>query len=176
MDYYFSPCLTNMYQHRYVDFLLEHYTELNLRYPFQEGFSYIVSPLLMQGVAILCFDDEEETAGAFSYIYGTGEHEYTDRHIVQIQVVFIVERHRRTGLFAKALQYLLQYIESDELEEQVTELRFWTESNNYNRRLFEKFAERYAVAESECGQLDGYKMLTSELRTYLDRLQKRAMD
>ncbi|SDE93217.1 hypothetical protein SAMN04488542_103256 [Fontibacillus panacisegetis] len=175
MDYYFSPCITNMYQHRYVDFLLEHYTELKLTYPFQEAFSYIVSPLLMEGVSILCFDNEEETAGAFSYIYGTGEHDYTDRHIVQIQVAFIVERHRRTGLFAKALQYLLEHIEADESKEQVTELRFWTACNDYNRRLFEKFAERYAMAENECGQMDGYRVLISELRTYLDRLQTRAL-
>lgn len=175
MDYYFSPCLTNMYQHRYVDFLLEHYTELKLTYPFQEAFGYIVSPLLMEGASILCFDNEEETAGAFSYIYGTGEHDYTDRHIVQIQVAFIVERHRQTGLFAKALRYLLQHIETDESNEQVTELRFWTACNDNNRRLFEKFSERYALAENECGQLDGYRMFPSGLRIYLDRLQTRAL-
>ncbi|MNM92574.1 hypothetical protein D3C81_1049120 [compost metagenome] len=175
MDYYFSPCLTNVYQHQYIDFVMEHYIDLNLPYPFEESFGYIVSPLLMDGVSILCFDDEDEIAGAFSYIYGTGEHEYTDRHIIQVQVAFIVEQHRRTGLFAKSLQYLLQHLEAESSTEQVTELRFWTACNDYSRRLFEKFAERYATAESERGQLDGYRMLVSELRTYVDRLQTKAL-
>lgn len=169
MGYYFSVCSTHMYQFNYIDFVLEHYRELNLPYAFPAALSYIASPLLMESEPILGFDDEDQVVGALGYIHGTGENNYADRHIVQLQAAYIVERHRRTGLFVQGLQFLLQHLALQ--EEKVEELRFWTENTPSNRRLYTKFAKRFASADNDSGSLDAYRVSTSELQAYLAKFR-----
>ncbi|MBT2284222.1 hypothetical protein J7E78_11810 [Paenibacillus polymyxa] len=168
MSRYFSICSTYMYQHRYMDFLLAHYKKLNMPYNFPVTLSYISSPLLMGGGAILCFDDQDEIAGALGYIHGTGEHDYEDRHVIQLQIAFIKEEYRGSRLMVEALQFLLQHIDEQEEIESVQEMRFWAVKDRINQRLFSKFAKRIGSTESEYGgSIDAYAIYLSELRAYL---------
>ncbi|WP_010277765.1 hypothetical protein [Paenibacillus senegalensis] len=172
MNYYFSVCSTYMYHNTYMDFILEHYTDLGLPYPFPEALSYIASPMLMGKEAILAFDEDDQLAGAFGYIHGTGERDYEDEQIIQIQSVYITKAHRRTGLFVQGLQFLLEHLAVQETA--VEELRFWAPDRQDYRKLFSKFATR--IVDNSAGSLsriDEYRVSLDELKTYLDRFKKR---
>lgn len=168
MKYYFSDCITFMYQHRYMDFLLAHYSELNLPYSFSTTLSYICSPLFMTGSAILCFDEEDEPAGAFGFIHGTGERNYEDQHVVQLQVAFIVKKYRGSRVFMEGLRFLVQHLDEhvDEVVP-VQEIRFWAPHEVRMHRLFSKFAEQVSSKTLEAGTLNAYVVRLAELRAYL---------
>lgn len=164
MNYYFAVCSTERYHQKYLEFLLEHYTQLNLPYSFPVSLSFIGSPVLLERQSFLCFNEEYEVIGALGYIHGTGENQYQDDHIVQIQTVFFVEEHRKTDMFIKGLQYLTQYIA--QLNREVTELRFWTPTDDYLRRLFVKIAERTNSLNTSFGPIDEYRALFPAWHTY----------
>ncbi|USG63292.1 hypothetical protein NDK47_13945 [Brevibacillus ruminantium] len=155
MSYYFALCSSEMYQQKYLEFLLEHYHELHLPYAFPETFSYLASPVLMGKGCFLCFNDEYEVIGAFGFIFGTGEHEYTDTDIVQIQAVFILKHYRKSYLFLHSLQFFIQYLAQQRGE--VREIRFWSPADEPLRRLFDKLAQRVASVQMEFGTLDEYR-------------------
>lgn len=164
MSYYFQICATERYQELYISFLLEHYSELNLPYSFPVTLSYIASPVLMTEEAILCFDDNDEVAGALGYIYGTGEQQYQDKHIVQLQTIFLIDKHRGTRLFLEGLQYLTQYLA--QLDREISELRFWAPAQDGLRQLFGKLAERTASSDTSFGMLDEYRTPFTRLQQY----------
>lgn len=171
MNYYFSVCSTYMYHSTYMDFMLEHYTDLGLPYPFLEALGYIASPLLMGKEAILAFDEDDQLAGAFGYIHGTGERDYEDEQIIQIQSVYIKETHRCTGLFAQGLQFLLEHLALQ--EPAVEELRFWTPGSADHHKLFSKFATLIVNKSSGASsRIEEYRVSLEELKTYLDRFKK----
>jgi len=160
MSYYFSICSSEMYQQKYMELLLEHYEQLRLPYPFPVALSYIASPVLMRYESFLCFNEEGEVIGAFGCIFGTGEKEYEDTDIVQIQVVCFAEPYRGTLLFAKALSFFTEYLE--QLDHEVTELRFWAPADDDLKKLFAKISRRTATANTEQGALDEYRCTYSE--------------
>ena len=164
MGYYFQLCASELYQEKYITFLLEHYKELHLPYPFPVSFSFMASPFFMNGKVILCFDPDYEIVGALSYIHGTGDNNYEDTDVVQIQTVFLVDEHRKTRLFLKGLQFLTQYIA--QLEQKVTEFRFWTPVRDDLRKLCDKIAERTATRETDFGMVDEYHAQFSTWHTY----------
>ncbi|MCP1132497.1 hypothetical protein NKT34_04290 [Paenibacillus polysaccharolyticus] len=173
MKYYFSDCKTLMYQHRYMDFLLAHYSELNMPYSFSTTLGYISSPLFMTGSTILCFDDEDETAGAFGFIHGTGEHNYEDQHVIQLQVAFVVSQHRGSRIFIEGLRFLVQHL--DEYADEVVpveEIRFWALHEVSMHRLFSKFAARMSSTTVEAGMLNAYAVKLVELRAYLASFER----
>jgi len=168
MGYYFERSLSEMYQEKYTDLLLRHYKELNLPYPFPIAFSYLASPILMEGEAILCFNDEEdEPAGAIGIIYGTGEHQYKDTHVAQIQAFFIVERHRQTHLFQEGLRHIVSLLA--DRRDPVSEIRFWIPAQDQLRKLCGKFAERTTSSETEYGMIDEYRTALTRLTAYFER-------
>ncbi|MCU6708686.1 hypothetical protein M6D81_08140 [Paenibacillus sp. J5C_2022] len=169
MDYYLAECATEMYMRNYMEFLLENYTELKLPYSFPVAFSYLASPVLLSRESFLCFNEEDEVIGAFGYIHGTGEHDYEDVHVIQLQVAYIKEGHRRTRLFLEGLRYLSEYLA--ERDEGVREIRFWTGEDAYSERLFSKFARQTARVESERGILYGYNVAVPDLQDYIARFQ-----
>ncbi|MDQ0171249.1 hypothetical protein [Paenibacillus tundrae] len=172
MSGYFSVCSTYMYQHRYMDFLLANYKELNMPYPFPVTLSYISSPLLIHGGAILYFDDEDEPAGALGYIYGTGENDYEDRHVIQIQVAFLTEQNRGSRLFLEGLCFLIQHLAEQADAELPQEIHFWTAKDVRKHRLFSKFAKQSENVEGEYGGMSGYKVSLAHLRTYITSLSR----
>ncbi|MDF2835053.1 MAG: hypothetical protein K0Q63_693, partial [Paenibacillus sp.] len=157
-----------MYQRKYMDFLLEHYESLNMPYPFPISFNFIASPLLMEKSAvILCLDDDGEAVGAFSYIRGTGESNYENHDVLQVQVAYLVEALRGTVAFLHGLQFLSDYLEEEAGE--VTELVFWSSPDAYLARLFGKFAERTSVQGTAAGDLFAYRATPGQLKAYLAR-------
>ncbi|MFD0960249.1 hypothetical protein [Paenibacillus chungangensis] len=169
MGYYMAECATEMYMRNYMEFLLENYTELKLPYSFPVAFSYLASPVLLSRESFLCFDEEDEVVGAFGYIHGTGERNYENVHVIQLQVAYIKEGHRCTRLFLEGLRYLSEFLA--ERDEGVREIRFWAGVDAYSERLFSKFARQTARIESERGILCGYVVTVPELRDYLARFQ-----
>jgi len=170
MSYYFSICSTYMYQHRYIDFLMENYSELKLPYDFPVTLGYLASPLLMEGGAFLCFDEQDELVGALGYIRGTGEKDYNDQHVIQIQVAYIVEKHRGTRLFKEGMAFLVQHMEEDSALkglQPVEELRFWTSDLAHQGKLFTKFAEHIASTGRGQGLTHAYSASMKYLKAYL---------
>lgn len=163
----FAVCATEMYQRKYIDFLLIHYEGLRLPFPFPVAFGFIASPILMENEGFLCLDDEGEAVGAFSYIHGTGEGNYEDRHIVQLQVAYLAETHRCTTLFLQGLHTLVEHL--NELGEEVSELVFWTGTDDYTTRLFGKFAKRTSIGES----VIEYRVALDKLNGYLAKFKRK---
>ncbi|XOK60697.1 hypothetical protein ACJ7K1_29990 [Paenibacillus elgii] len=164
MSYYFSICASEKYQEKYIEFMLMNYQKLNLPYSFPLTLSFLASPILMKEEAILCFNDEDELVGALGYIYGTGENDYQDTHIVQIQAVFLLDEYRRTRLFLRGLQYLTQFIAQS--NRPVTELRFWTPAQDDLRKLCGKLAERTDVRDTAFGTMEEYRAPFSDWHAY----------
>jgi hypothetical protein len=156
MSYYFTVCSTAMYQDIYIDFLLRHYEKLNLPYSFQVSLSYIASPIFMDKDCILLWDSKDEPVGALGFIYGTGEQDYKDKHIVQIQTFFLKEDFRSGRLFLQASQFFSQYLA--QLNHAVTELRFWVPVQPSLQRLCAKIAKRTSVQETDCGLIEEYRI------------------
>jgi len=92
MSYYFNICSTAKYQEAYITFLLQRFEQLNLPYSFPVSLSYLSSPQFKEKESILIRDSEDEIIGAIGYIHGTGDQNYQDEHIVQIQTFYIEER------------------------------------------------------------------------------------
>jgi len=172
MSTYISVCSTEMYQQTYLSFLLEHYEQLCLPYSFPVSLSFLASPLLMDREAFLCFNDDDEVIGSFSYIYGTGENQYEDKHVIQVQVVFFREEYRVTRLFLQAIQFLIEHI--TDLEEDVRELRFWAPEDEKLRRLFSKISEKTASVDTVFGPIDEYRTTFSDLQAYAAKFRHEA--
>ena len=173
MSYYFARCSTVMHEQKYVEFLLEHYQDLNLPYSFPISLSFIASPLLMEdekGECFLCFSDQHEVIGALGYIYGTGENQYQDTHLIQIQIVYFREEYRKTTLFLHTLQFLIQYIA--QLDREVKEFRFWTPANDDLQRLFTKIADKINSLETAFGPLDEYHASFSHWYAYANKFRQ----
>lgn len=163
----FYICASEMYQRKYMDFLLKNYEDLRLPYSFPVAFRFIASPVLLLHECFLCVDEDGEAVGAFSYIHGTGEGNYEDRHIVQLQVAYLISPKRRTALFLLGMHTLAEHL--NDLNEEVTELVFWTGTDAYAGRLFSKFAERTSIGES----VVEYRVSLNRLNTYLSKFKRR---
>ncbi|MFT9849466.1 hypothetical protein [Aneurinibacillus sp. REN35] len=172
MSYYFSICSSAMYQQKYLEFLLEHYNQLHLPYSFPVALSFIASPILMERESFLCFNEEHEVIGAFGYIYGTGENDYEDTHIIQMQIVFLQEEYHGTTVFLKGLQFLTQYLA--QLDQEVTEFHFWAPADAYLRQLFTKIAQKVSSSETAFGTIDEYHASFSAWRTYAAKFRHEA--
>lgn len=164
MSYTFQVCNTESYQDKYLIFLQEHYKELNLPYPFPISLSFLASSDLMKQEAFLCINEVDEIVGVFSYICGTEENRYEDKHVAQIQVVFFVEIYRRSRLLLESLQFMIQYIA--QLPETITEFRFWMPVHLHTQRLLAKFTERTNTWETEYGAIEEYHAGFEEWQAY----------
>jgi len=169
MNGYFAVCLTEFYQHQYMKFLLENYKQLALPYPFPVALSFLASPVMLgadNGLTILCFNDDDEVVGAIGALHGTGEHQYEDTHILQIQTVLLLEHYRKTRLLLRSFQFLLQYLEQS--NKQVAEIRFWVPGNAEYKRLLLKVAELTQTA----GSLDEYRASLSAWQSYATKFRQ----
>lgn len=165
MNGYFTVCCTERSQHYYIDFLLSRYEDLNLKYSFSSVLGYLSSPLLMAGTAVLCYDEKDTICGAFSYIHGTGENNYQDRHIIQIQAAYLDKAYRHSRWFVEGLRFLTEHLHDQ--EEEVTDIQFWAPGDDRSRRLFSKFAIPLTAAGSPNRDMEGYQTTVEELRDYL---------
>lgn len=164
MSYDFSVCASEFYMQNYLEFLLKNYPDLNLPYPFPVSLSYIASPVFMEQIAILCYTDDYELIGAIGCILGTGDNDYQDTHIAQIQIAFFLEPYRQSLLFLRAWQFFTQHLA--QLPYDIKELRFWAPADDYLHPLFSKLADQTATVETEKGILIEYRAPFSDWHAY----------
>ncbi|WP_068775879.1 hypothetical protein [Paenibacillus sp. FJAT-26967] len=169
MCFHISVCSTEAYQEKYLTFLLDHYSELNLPYSFPMTLTFLASPILVKEEAFLCFNDEDEVVGAFGYIFGTGENNYEDSNVVQIQTMFIKEPYRTSRLFLETMQYVMQYMA--QLNRKVTEICFWTPVRDDLHTLLNKLFKQTAAQDTIYGRLEQYRASFSELYEYAMRFR-----
>lgn len=169
MSYYVQECKTEVYGQVYTTYLLNHYADLNLPYAFSVAFQFLTSPLLV-GSAFLCFNDRDEVVGAFGYIRGTGEKNYQDTHVAQLQIIYLSEAHRGGTLLGAALQSLMEQVE--EQAEEIRQFHFWVPSNLSLHRLCSKLGEKKASWETHQGRIEEYHGNVADWKTYADRLRK----
>ncbi|MHA7965099.1 hypothetical protein ACX93W_13230 [Paenibacillus sp. CAU 1782] len=170
MGYYVQECKTEFYGQLYTSYLLDRYSGLNLPYAFPTAFHFLASPLLV-GAAFLCFNDQDEVAGAFGYIRGTGENQYQDTHVAQLQLVYLSEDHRGGRLLATALQCLMEHVE--EQSEEIRQFRFWVPSDLGLQRLCDKLGEKKASWDTAHGQILEYHGNAAEWSAYADKLKEK---
>jgi len=172
MDFEFRPCTLELNYEAYVKFLLQHHDELNLPYSFAVKLSFISSPLLF-GKAMLIFNEEPyEIAGAAGFVYGTGNNQYEDRHVCQVEVAFLQQGYRRTSLFTQGLQALVNEMKAGNPD--VEKVQFWTSpSNGELEKLFSKLSALPGSTRSVINGLAFYTVPFRELESYSTRLYAR---
>lgn len=154
-----------MYQQRYVEFLLEHYSELNLPYPFHISLGYISSPVLLNQEQFLALDDDNEVIGTISLIRGTAEHDYANREIVQIQTAYITRPYQSSTVFISLLQIMTQCLIYQ--EEPITDIVFWTGKDAYMEKLITRRFDVSPVQHHTIyGQLTEYRIPFNLLKQY----------
>jgi hypothetical protein len=170
MPFLFRRCELEMDHEAYMDFLLRHHSELNLPYPFAMKLSFISSPLVL-GKAMLIFSEElYQVVGAAGFVYGTGQGDYKDRHICQVEAAFILKEHRRTALFVQALQALLDAMKAGNPD--VQQLQFWAAADQEElKRLFAKLSSLPGSTKSIVNSMALYTVSFHELEAYCRRLR-----
>ncbi|KQO15763.1 hypothetical protein [Paenibacillus sp. Leaf72] len=170
MSFIFRPCALEMDEEAYAAFLIQHHAELNLPYSFPMKLSFMGGPLIL-GKGLLLFREEPyEIAGAAGFVCGTGEHDYEDQHICQIEIAFIRKEYRGTRLFAHGLNALIELMK--ESSPGVQQVQFWVRADDRQLdRLLSKFTALQGASKSPVNHLMLYKIPFSELEGYV---QKRA--
>ena len=171
--YYVQACSMEKYREKYITFVLEHYSALNLPYTFPVALSFLSSPVLMNKQPFICLTEEEETVGAFGYIRGTADEQYTNRHIAQMQVAFIHEHHRGTRVFWEGLRSLAEHNAME--KEPIQEFRFWVPSGLRLQRLLGKFAVLAHTWDTQNGLLDEYRLSADKLAAYVQQTSRVAV-
>ncbi|MBJ6360349.1 hypothetical protein JFN88_03305 [Paenibacillus sp. MAHUQ-46] len=150
----------------YVQFLLEHHRELNLPYPFAVKLSFVSSPLVA-GKAMLIFSEEPyEIVGAAGFVIGTGANQYEDKHVCQIETVFIRQEYRVASLFWQSMRALVELMKQE--NPAVRQVQFWASADHKEQEsLFRKFASLPGASRTVVEGLALYQVPYSELEAYL---------
>lgn len=155
-----------MYEQRYMEYVLDRYMQLDMPYPFSVSLGYLASPVLMNEEIFLALDDDHEIVGCLSLIKGTAAHNYENREVVQLQVIYIEPHYRASRVFLQLLQLLTQCLRY--LEEPVTEIQFWTKNDEKLRTLISKRMElQPQLHQSVYGPLHCYVIPYEKLENYL---------
>lgn len=171
MLYEITRVTTPMYMQRYVEFVLDGYEQLNMAYPFSVSLAYLASPVLMREEIFLAFDDEHQVVGCLSFIRGTAQYDYSNREIIQLQVLYIKPSCRCTRMLLSFMQMLVQYVHYK--EEPVHELQFWTKQDRYIRSLIEKhFGIKPEPNDSVYGELDYYALPFTSVQSYVNQFSQ----
>lgn len=168
MSYEFRPCELEMDFTAYIKFLIQHQAELNLPYSFAMKLSFIASPLIF-GKAMLVFSEEPyQIVGAAGFVYGTGAEEYNDRHVCQVEVAFLKSEHRRTTLFMRSLQKLVELIKAG--EPAVQQLQFWAPADDADlNKLLSNFLAWSGSTSNVTNNMAFYTIPFRELESYCRR-------
>ncbi|WP_338553130.1 hypothetical protein [Paenibacillus sp. KS-LC4] len=169
MPFIFRPCALEMDEEAYAAFLIQHHAELNLPYAFPMKLSFMGGPLIL-GKGLLLFSEEPyEIVGAAGFVCGTGEHDYEDQHICQIEIAFIRKEYRSTRLFANGLNALIELMKKT--SPGVQQVQFWVRADDCQLdRLLSKFTRLPGASRSSVNQLTLYKIPYSELEGYVQKL------
>lgn len=167
--YVVRPCNLEMDFDAYAKFMLAHAEDLNLPYSYGIKLSFFSSPLI-NGKALLILDEETNALlGALGGVFGTGEHNYEDREICQIEIVYVLEGYRGTRVFLRMLQDGLQLLREENPELQ--QIQFWIPAAERRLdRMAAKFGGTRVAEENEGGDGSGlvfYKIDYGKVDEYL---------
>jgi len=113
-----------------------------------------------------------EIAAAAGFVYGTGANEYMDRHICQVEVAFIRSEYRRTSLFIRGLQALVDEMKAGNPD--VVQVQFWTSTDQgESEKLFSKFCVLPGSTKSLVNGLTFYTVPFHELEALCHRFGRR---
>jgi hypothetical protein len=170
MSFESRPCELEMDFKTYMKFLVGHQDDLGLPYGFAVKLSFLSAPLIY-GRSMLIFQDEPyRVVGAAGFVYGTGPNDYEDRHICQVEVVYIEPEFRSTTLFARLLRDLAKLMKDGNPD--VSTVQFWTSAED--RRLEGILSKLHALPGSGCTVVDRLALHTvsyHELAAYSNRFE-----
>lgn len=171
MQFEVMRCSAFMYMQRYMEFILDNYSELNIPYPFNVSLSYLSSPILLDGEVFLALDDENEVIGAISYIYGTADQNYSNREVIQFQIAYLSKPYRTSSVFLLMLQLISQYLVY--IEDSIEELRFWSKPDLYLERIVNKRMDcAIKHYESIYGSLHEYRIPFAIFQQYTSQFHQ----
>ncbi|RTE11737.1 hypothetical protein [Paenibacillus whitsoniae] len=171
MSFLFRPCRFEMDYEAYARFLLEYHASLNLPYPFAMKLAFMCSPLQLGRTMLILDEGSYAYIGAAGCVYGTGEHDYEDRHRCQIEVAFLLEAYRSTGLFARAMAAFLEQIQTD--NPAVETIQFWASPEHAElRKLVSRWRSLPGFKETAVGDRMFYTIPFIELLAYAEQRTK----
>jgi|GEM_PF-1855181 len=148
-----------------VRFLCRNAENLGVPYKWSTVLFSLICSLSDEGFMI-GIDGKGQVRGALAYTFGTGEDDYQDRNRIEVHLLYIDEGARSlTGLadtihaFSQQVLGLLQHI---------SEIGFYCDATDHNRRLYGKFAMRQNTKLHACGMLDFYTVTPESLRQYTE--------
>jgi len=157
----------------YIKFILENHADLNLPYPFPVKLSFVCSPLVL-GKAMLAIDEETyELVGAAGFVFGTGANDHQDRNVCQAEIAFLLPEYRRTSLFVRGLQALIQVAREENPGVEV--FQFWAPGEPAElTRLFSKFASLPGASLETVNGMTLYRVPFEGLEAYATRSRRTA--
>src|SRR5690554_3118982 len=90
----------------YFLLLMRRYEDLGLPYPFDMTFSFIGNPIVSGNALIVQTEDSGDTIGAIGFVFGTGEDQYTDDSVCQVEALYIEPRWRRKVTAMMLLEFI----------------------------------------------------------------------
>ncbi len=167
MPYLFRVCHLEMDYETYSRYVLTHHADLNLPYSFAVKLSFVASPLVL-GRAMLVLDEEGyEPLGAFGVVYGTGARHYEDRHICQIELVYLASEYRCKPLFIQGLTRLLAEAKADNPD--IDLVQFWAPMNDRGLdKLFARFRSLPGATATQVNDLMLHAVSYRELIAYCE--------
>lgn len=165
MAYEIRSCEFELDFELYIQFLLQNHDKLNLPYPFGMKLSFLSSPLILGNAMLIYQEETHEIIGAAGFVYGTSANEYEDRSICQVEIAFIRNEYRRTAVFARSMQFLVNLMKAGNPE--VEQVQFWTVTGHDELdKLLSRFNALPGSSQSSGDNLTFYTMPYRELETY----------
>ncbi|WP_051236083.1 hypothetical protein [Paenibacillus pinihumi] len=168
MEFMFRPCELEMDDELYIQFLLEHHNNLNLPYEFAVKLSFLSSPLIAGKAMLILREEPYEVVGAAGFVFGTGPNQYEDKHVCQIETVFIRQEYRGTTLFLQGMRALAGLMKQE--NPAVSQVQFWAPAEIPElERLFTKFTALPGASRSIVNGLALYQAPFAQLEASLLR-------
>lgn len=140
----------------YFLFLMRHYEELGLPYDFEMTFSFIGNPLLAGNAIIVRESNTQAIVGAIGFVFGTGQDQFEDQTICQVETIYIDPEWRRKSLFLTLLYTFVSYLQRN--HPQVQRIQFWSAADRHDlHRLFSKFSTLMKVNDKPFGKIGFYQ-------------------
>lgn len=175
MPYLFRECRFDMDHEAYVKFVLENHERLNLPYPLPVKLSFACSPLVFGKAMLVISEETYALVGAAGFVIGTGANDHEDRDVCQAELAFLLPEYRRTSLFVRGLQALIEL--AKESNPDLEWFQFWAPPGDQGEstKLFSKFAALPGAYLQIVNGVTLYRIPFGELEAYARRLHARQM-
>lgn len=155
----------------YTLYILDHRKQLHPEFTIPMTF-FFLGIQCFYGGCLIAKDLNNRVIGALGYVIGTPEGEFTDSHILRINMVHIAEPYRSSFLFYNGLKHFIH--KQNSKTPKITEVQFFIPKENKNlNRLCLKFAKKVKETTS-LGTEILYSASFKELSTYLEKGHRHA--